>query len=573
MTPRERSEARGRRRRPLLALLRVARPLAVALLIVVAARPEPIASGPRPPTVLPGPVASGTVAPLPHVDERFATLPYVDRLGRPGTWVLAASAKPLAVVVEREVAQRYGLDAVGRALEVWNDTPGSDFAVHLAGITDEGVDGKRRDGVNRVFLDRQSCGERFLARAHLFPATVESQDGRSVAWVTEVDIGVCERLSPEQLAPVMRHELAHVAGVGHLCDPDEECWTPAMGRDNRCRIMATAAYRCQELVPADEEALAHLHPRLPRIGARDAIGVVASAASVLHPRTGTADRVVVTDVDAPPALQLAATVYAGVTGAPHLLADADCTHGRDAVELNRLAAIDATVVLVGPLSGRCEDELRLGWQLDVERLADVEAVTAAVAAASTDGPTRLVVAPAPAADPADLPTAVLAVPVAAGLDAPLVTAAAEDLVDVVADVVRTHPTIRGVVLVGTHAEFAPRDVSALEDAGIVRVRPITAPDGVDVAAKVARMRDVFPLGPVPVVAVAADSERDAAAAATVAGTAGALVVPVFTGAAAPDVRVGQLLDERVDGGWLVADTSTVDPALHVRLSRAVDGAR
>ncbi|MBW3620774.1 MAG: hypothetical protein KY461_11055 [Actinobacteria bacterium] len=501
------------------------------------------------------------------------TLPFLDEVGRPGTWVLAERAKPLTMTVEREVADRFGLDALARSLEQWNDTPGSSFSVALTGIVDDGVDRKLRDGVNRVFIDRRGCGERFLARAHLHTAEVEIREARPVAWVTEVDIGVCERLPAELLDAVMRHEVAHVAGLGHQCEPAEECWTPQMGSGHRCRVMATAAYPCQRPEVEDEEALAHVHPRLPRVSGADPVRTVTAVSSVAFPTAGTASRVLVTAADAPLSLRVAASVLAGIEGVPHIVAGDDCTQGPGGAELNRLAAIDATVVLVGDLPGSCADELTLGWQLHVERLEDVAAVTRAVADLDEDGPTRLVVAPATAPDGADVPDVTLAVPAAVGLRAPLVVAGDDDLRAVVRDVLRDVPSITVVVLLESGRAVTPARVASLEDDTGLRVRHIAASDGAELALKIAHMRDVFGHGELAPVLVAADRPTDALAAADLAAATGAPLVPVFSGPASPDVRVAGFLDDRAGGGYVVGPVSAIDSALQVRLSRAVDGAR
>lgn len=544
--------------------------LALVLAVVVAARPAPIASGPRPAVDRGSAVADRTVPPLPHVDERFVTLPYHDEVGRPGTWVLAGAAKPLRMVVEREVAERFGVDPVGRALEQWNGTPGSTFAVQLAGIADSRLDRKVRDGVNRVFIDRRQCGDRFLARAHLHTAEVEIREGRPVAWVEEVDIGICDRLTAELLSPVMRHELAHVAGMGHQCDPDEECWTPQMGEDNRCRIMATAAYACQARTVDDERALAYLHPRLPRVAGADAVAAV-SALSFRTP--GAAERVLVTSDDAPVPLRAAAAVLAGLEGIPHLVAGDDCTGGRAGAELNRLLAVDATVVLVGHLPRACEDELRVGWELRVERLVDVAAVTRAIAERTEDGPNRLVVVPAAETDAAGVADAALAVPAAIGLGAPLVVAGPGELRRVVRDTVAAVPSITGVVVLGSGRAITPARVATLEEETGLRVRHIAASDGVELALKISRMRDVFGIGALAPVLVAADRPGDALTAMHLAATTHAPIVPVFTGLGAPDVRVAGWLAGRAHGGYVVGDWSGIDADLQVGLSRAVDGAR
>ncbi|MBW3621615.1 MAG: hypothetical protein KY461_15335, partial [Actinobacteria bacterium] len=528
---------RSRRRR----LGRVFAVVLVVFGLMVAARPSHIASGPRPPVHRASAVADLTMPPLPQVDERFVTLPFHDELGRPGTWVIPDAVKPLQMVVEREVADRFGLDAVGRSLEQWNDTPGSTFSVVLAGITNAGVDRKLRDGVNRVFIDRRECGSRFLARAHLHPAEVEIRGGRPVAWVTEVDIGVCERLPAELLSAVMRHEIAHVAGLGHQCQPGEECWTPQMGTDNRCRVMATAAYPCQDRTTEDDEALAYLHPRLPRVAGADPAATVAAVSALAFPEVGRQPRVLLTDAEAPVPLRAAASVLAGLESVPHLVTGPDCTTGRVGAELNRLASVDATVVLVGDVARSCEDDLRVGWELEVERLADVADVTRAIAELTTAGPTRLVVVPAEGADAAGVPDATIAVPAAIGLGAPLVVAGEGELTGVVRDVLADVPSITGLVVLGSGHSVSPADVAELADVTGLRVRHIAASDGLELAVKVTRMRDVFGHGPVSPVLVAANRPGDALVATHLAAAGGHPIVPIFTGLAGPDVRVAEFL--------------------------------
>lgn len=565
-------QTRTRRRRARIARLTVAG-LTVALALVMAAAPAPLSSGPRPSLGYPlVPSPDRYDPPAPMIDERFATLPFTDSSGRPGTWVLSDSVLPLQVVVEQEAVDRYGLDRIRTALTAWNDVDGSRFGVEIAGVVDERVGVKAQDGVHRVFLDRRDCEERYLARAHLYPARVEARGARSVAWVDEVDIGLCDRLTPERFASVIRHEVAHLAGLGHLCDLGSDCWTPEMDEDNHCRIMSPAAYPCQEPSRGDADGLVYLHPRLPRVSGQDRIGTAAAVSYLAFPDPRAEDHVLLTDVDAPAELKAAATVLAGVRGIPHLLVDGDCVQGSDAAELNRVAAMDAEAILVGDVGNACEDALRLGWGLRTSRLEDTAAVTRATVE-EVGEPRRLVVTVAPDEASSVVSDVTLAAPAAVGLRAPLVTTGPGSVSAIVRETLEANPSITGVVLVGDTRRLTSEVSRVIEQDLGVRVRRLDAPDTFEVAADLSRMRDVFGPDPLDVVLVAIDRREDALAAAQLAAHIGGAVFPIYAGPGAPDVRVATLLRERVADGFVVGGPQAVPVDLHLALSRAVDLAR
>jgi hypothetical protein len=216
---------------------------AVALVVTLALghlavlTPTPLAGEPRP-QLESLPVEERWVPPLPVTNEDFATFPVTGPRGELGLWTLISDRVPVRFQAEQEVVDRFGLDELEEAVEVFNDVPGTRFGATVAGVVDDRVQERRRDGVNRIFLDRATCGDRYLARAHLWSQPIQVQDGRAVRYVNEVDIGLCDRLSEDRLPDVVRHELAHIAGLDHLCDPDEDCHRPGMGDDNACRIMA-----------------------------------------------------------------------------------------------------------------------------------------------------------------------------------------------------------------------------------------------------------------------------------------------------------------------------------------------
>lgn len=548
--------------------------LALALALVIGARPEPLSTGPRPPVAAwVAPSADRTAAPAPYVGDDFATLPFVGPQDLPGTWVVSRAALPLRMVVEQEVADRYGLEAVSEALAVWNGTPGSVFEVEVAGTTTRGVQRKAADGISRVFMDRRDCGGRFLARAHLHRGVVEVRDTRTVSWVNEVDIGICDRLTDDLLAPVLRHEVAHVAGLGHLCDVGTECWLPEMGHDNRCRLMNPASYPCQHRDEQDDAGLVYLHPRLPRVAGGDRVATMAAVSFLTFPDQRAENRVLLSPVDAPAPLQAAATVLAALEGVPHLLVEEACTEGPAGEELNRVTSIGATAVLVGAVSMGCRDQLQIGWEFQTEELHDVRAVTDAIVAALGE-PRRLVLTAQPPelADQSGVADVALAAPAAARLGAPLLTTAPDQLDRLVSDVLADVPSITGVIVIGDERSISSEVTDELARRGL-RVRRLDAADRVDVGLKIARMRDVFGTGPREVVLVGADRAGDAIAAATLAAARGGPVIPVVTGPASPDVRVGGYLSEQVRDGYVVGGHDAIGVPLFVRLNRAVDGVR
>lgn len=541
--------------------------LALAVSLVLSAAPEPLASGPRPAVSTWLRPSDAWSPPAPWVDHRFTTLPYETVDGVPGTWTLTDQALSLELTLERELVDRFGLDALRTALEVWNDTDGSRFGVDVRYLTDDGADARRRDGVNRVFLDRTSCEDRYLARAHLFPAAVEIRDGRSVAWVEEVDIGLCERLQPDRLASVLRHEIAHVAGLGHLCDAGSDCWEPEMSPDNRCRVMSPASYGCQEPTAGDRDGLVYMHPVVPRVGGRGALATAGAVARVSHPVPQRAAEVVLLAADDDRDLQSAAAVLAARRDAPLVLVDEDCTTGEDGEAINRTASVAARALLVGAVSRACEDSLSVGWELETERLPDIGAV--AEATIGDEPPLRVVVVPRH--DPADarVPVSTLAVPVAARLDAVLVPVDVEgDGLDRGAEALLERAPDATVAIIVGGPRFVGSDVEAELVARGLRIRRIPANERTRLAIAVSRMRDVFGRDPIGAVLVPAEPHGTLAPAAALAARERSAILPVS------EARHRQVLDplrDRIDHALLVGDVTEVSVDLHLALSRLVDG--
>lgn len=531
----------------------------LGVVLVLAAAPTPVVSGPRPPLSAYTGVAGPWSPPPPHVGADFATHPFTPEPGVEGTWVIGPQLLPLEMTIEQDVVDRFGRDAVRQALATWNNVPGSRFGVEVAGTADTGADRRRRDHVNRVFLDRTMCAERYLARAHLFPDYSEVREGTLVSWVNEVDIGICERLTPDRLGDVMAHELGHVAGLGHLCDMGDACWDPRMAQENRCRIMSPASYDCQEPQIGDRSGLVHLHPVAPRVAGADAVELAAAASRVTHPRPRSASTVVMVAQDADPDLQAAAGAAAARADAPLLVTDGTCTDGPDGEALNRVAAVGATVLIVGPMPGRCQDALA-GWELPADHVPDLDALTERWLEHSS---TRQVVLVPHAASSGDhIAVSALAAPVAAALDAPIIPTDPRELTShgLLSRIERP-----GVVIVAGGPALVHRAVTdELQQLGW-RVRRLQAVTRAQLGVKLARMRDAFPMGSLTPIIVADD-----AVSAGATGLAAHLRAPLLPTGDRLDPRVQEMLEAHAQAAAVAAPWRLVPREIQGAVARAVD---
>jgi hypothetical protein len=528
---------------------------------------SPTATGPREPL----PRASAPdrwTPPLPVTDARFATFPLLGAQGQPGLWVLPTSAVPLEFVVEQEVIDRFGEQELRTAIESWNDTPGSRFGARISRVVDVGVEERRRDGVNRIFVDRRSCGGRYLARAHLWPGELVVRDGRAARYISEVDLGVCDRLRPRQLAGVIRHELGHIAGLDHLCDEGEECHRPGMAPDNTCRVMSPRAHPCQEPTQGDRDGLVHLHPRLPRVSGGDGRTTSASASFATHPTRRAALRAVITPYDADLDLRVAAATLAGHLGAPHLLVDDECTSGSAGRALDRVVAVVGSVYAVGPVPEPCLATLRGAWALRVEHLPDQDAVLASTLEHVVVGdrpPGQLMVAPAAASGADELLGATVA-PAAVAGRAPLVLL--EDPADPgpVLDLLDVEDRITEITLVGDLGTVPLTTQLTLANAG-AHVRRLPASDAGDAVIRLVGLRHLWGEGPFSATLASTDHPDHVLAAIGVAVAERGFVLPI------DEVLRGDhvvLLRDRVDRGALVGGVAAIGADRQIALSRLVD---
>jgi hypothetical protein len=540
----------------------------VALVHLVSAGASPIADGPRDP--LPATtVPDRWTPPLPFTDARFATFPLVGPQGQPGLWVLPSSKVPLSFVVEQEVLDRFGEDTIREAVESWNDTPGSRFGATVHRVVDVGVEERRRDSVHRIFFDRRSCGGRYLARAHLWPGELVVRDGRAARYIDEVDLGLCDRLRPEQVAGVIRHELGHIAGLDHLCDEGEDCHRPGMAEDNTCRVMSPRAHPCQEPTQGDRDGLVHLHPRLPRVAGGDARTTSASASLATHPTRRASLRAVITPYDADPDLRVAAAALAGHLGAPHLLVDDQCTTGPAGRALDRVIAIAGTVHAVGPVGEGCLATLRGAWALRVEHHPDVQAVrtrTVEQVSITDRPPPQLLVAPGAASGTDELLGSVV-VPAAVAARAPLILL--EDVEDPrpVLELLDTADRVTEITLVGDLDAVPLATQLTLANAG-AHVRRVPAADAGEAVLGLLELRHLWGSGPVAAVLASAASPDHVLGAVGVAVAEGGVVLPIDEPLRADH---DSLLRDRVDRGAIVGGIAAIDVDRQISLSRLVDG--
>jgi hypothetical protein len=534
----------------------------MALHVVVI--PTPLAGEPRPPL---GSVSDTDrfVAPHPVTSEGFATFPARGPQGEEGLWLLPRQTVPLRFQVEAEVAERFGLEAIEEAVEVFNDVPGSRFGAEVASVIDERVEERRRDGVNRIFMDRQGCGERFLARAHLWSDPVRVRDGRAIRDVREVDIGLCDRLPASALHTVVRHELAHIAGLDHLCDPEDDCHRPGMGDDNLCRIMYPQLHRCQDVEQGDLDGLVHLYPNLPRAGGGDARSTAARVARVTHPVPRSSLRAIVSAQDAPTSRQILSATLAGHLHLPHVLVDADCTVGPDGDALNHVLALTGTVTAVGDIPDTCRTALERAWQLEVEDLQSTREVVEEMIT-GTGAPTRIVIAPSPA-HARQLPIAAVAAPAAIALQAPLVVLPEDGRLDPVLQALEDHATIAEVVVVGGTADIPTGSLASLADAGVA-IRRLPGDDLAEVTESAASLPPLERQHPLGVSVVGDGHPEHAAAGVSLAAAVDGLLLPVSD---TPTTTQLALLDERFTRGAVVGGLQAINSPTQQALSRALDG--
>jgi hypothetical protein len=534
------------------------------------------------PAYLPEPSGpmSTTSPPSPMVEQVLVskTIPWD---GTHVPYLVPDTALPLRYHVDERLVERFGLETMTSAMAQWDGIPGSRWATEFVAVTSTPERRLRSDGTSLVFL-REDCRPNFLGGAfwNSTPgaAHLDARYGTAALYSSQIDIGICHNVtSIGGMRAVLAHEIGHMMGMAHLCEPGEICWQPALDEpDRRCRVMFYRFGPCRSGVGEREhDAARHLYPTLPRLYG-PTVAETSARASYATTWTHTAGRVVVASLDGSAYAGPLAVALAGVHGAPLLLADPDpdaCMTGPAAAELTRAADNPATVTLVGTWPERCEDALA-PWDLHVERVeeevaddASPTATTATlsvrVAEAVTEArrsrgelPESALLVVADGEDPS-LFDAAAAAAVAGGRGVPLLLTEAAGLSEPVARWLSEHPTVRRVQVVGEHDAISGEILTDLTELGLFVVR-VPGRDNVERALRLAERERPFGEGAGAgdaVVVAPAGALPEAIVAAGVAARIGAPLLMTT-----PDAHRGVvdwLERHEPHGGYVVGGPDTV----------------
>ena len=312
---------------------------------------------------------------------------------------LADSALPWSYWIDPAAAEQFDRAMIAEAVAVWDGLPGSRWRAAFAGITETSAGEPVADGRSTIFAE-SDCGDLITANTYLFTDGGLGIDryGTRTTQILEADVGICPGADS---ATVMRraivHEMGHVIGLAHLCDPDDDCWHEGMGEESHgCRILFWQARTCQEeLSRADIAAVARLYPRVrPLEGST--IEEAAARVSFASTPDGSAPAVAVVSADASsPAVAAAARFVAAADG-PLLISEPDvdtCLSGPGATEVSRTLQRRGRLLLVGEWPASCA-QLAFDWDLRLrvidsedagQSLSPVEAEVAVVVTDSDDG--------------------------------------------------------------------------------------------------------------------------------------------------------------------------------------------
>ncbi|CAN5139978.1 hypothetical protein BH23ACT9_BH23ACT9_26400 [soil metagenome] len=479
--------------------------------------------------------------------------------------VMADAAVPWEYWLDPAVAERFDGQVVHDGIAAWDGIAGSRWSTVFAGYRTAGA--PVADGFSTIFIEA-SCVELTTANAYLFTDGGLGVDryGQTTTQILEADIGICPRVSdPEQLQRAIRHEIGHVVGLGHLCDPGDTCWLPDMGEGNNCTVMFWQSRTCQTGISDGERlAAAALYPTIRRLDGPDA-PMTAARASFAAVQDHAAPLAIVVRADVVPAVAAAAASLAGRTGGTVLLGDPDaegCLGGVTVVEANRALTRRGAVVLVGDWPADACARLAYDWDITlhvVPLTAPVEAA-AHLAAIPRPGPPPGSVAPLPQAaqtgavlidTEASPGVAASAGALAAARDQPLLVAQAgvladRGLPDSVAALLRAVGGPVSVTLVGESGVMTDAVVEGLSADGVTTTR-LTGEDPIAVSLVVADA--LVAAGRRGVVVTGVHGGHGGASAALVAARTGSAVLVSDTTA---DLRVLQwLADFTPTHGWAV----------------------
>lgn len=456
--------------------------------------------------------------------------------------LIADDALPWTWWLDPAVAARAGADVVAEAVAAWDGVPGSRWATAHAG--EHAIDRPRADGRSTIFAER-SCDELTTANTYLYTDGGIGADryGRAATQILEADIGICPRADdPQRIALAIRHEIGHVVGLAHLCDPDEDCWRDGMGSGpHGCSVMYWQARTCQTtLSEGERQALVELYPTLRRLDGPDVVTTTARA-SFATVGDGTAPVVVVVAAGVlggaagaaagvgDGVTPAAAAALAGRAGGSLLVAppeDGHCLAGATSAEATRALASRGVLVLIGDWPASC-DRLAYDWDVQVQVVpADPTDPAAGVARLAALGERLLGPSTGAVIVPADLDAAV--------------AAAAADLA-----VRRDQP----VAVEGDQAVAG--DVLVLAGLAGADLDPVG-----DVVGAGAVLADLGPSRPGVVLAGAQDVAAALSAVPVAAARAGTLLL---TGPEVDSRLLDRLAALGAAEGWVVGDVTAVPP--------------
>lgn len=476
--------------------------------------------------------------------------------------VLGDVALPWTYWLDPAVPETVDEPTVHHAVGAWDIVPGSRWASAFAGYRPS--PGPIADGHSTIFMEVE-CGDLTTANAYLFTDGGLGVDryGTTATQILEADIGICPRVvDSRQLARAVTHEIGHVVGLAHLCDPGEECWEPAMGEGpHDCTVMFWQARSCQSsLSPGEQAATVALYPTLRRLAGPDATEATARASFAVID-DGAAPLVVVVTPETPASLVAAAATLAGRAGGSLLLAAPTvdrCLDGSAARETNRSLARRGTLVLVGQWPQACSD-LAYDWDVGLRHVPEADPGAGAIAVAELGGPATGAVLVGAGAPVAEL---LAAASLAAGRGQPLLLVDGGGLTEAVGARLQAGGATAVTVVGGTGS------VPAAAEAGLPGIE-VTRLDAGDPVATALVVADVQRAEGRDGIVLAAPTGGEAFAAVAVAARDSSAVVGV-----GPDVDpqvLGWLGTTLPPRGWALGDEAQLPPATLAAYAALIPG--
>lgn len=275
--------------------------------------------------------------------------------------------------------------AVHQAVAEWDDSPGSRWSSEFVGIQ---AGTNVADGRSTIFMEA-ACEGLTTANSYLYTdgGLGINRYGTQATQILEADIGLCPPLADggaDEVALAVRHEVGHVIGLAHLCDPGDDCWVEGMGRGpSGCRVMFWQARPCQTSLTEDDRfALATLYPTLKPLSAPSEVLTAARVSFAMFADLAAEGGVVI-QADTAASVAPAAAALASAIDGPLLVADPSpdvCLGGAAAVEINRTLQRRAPMFLVGDFAGPCHQQA-YDWQVTLRRVATTDPLTMNIALA------------------------------------------------------------------------------------------------------------------------------------------------------------------------------------------------